>query len=486
MSGISRRAFIRSAAAGSVALAAPRFLGAAAAERRPNVIFIVTDQQHAGMMSCTGNRWLNTPAMDRLAASGTRFERAYTANPVCLPARFSFFTGHMPSKVGIGLNADGRRCDIPGQIVRQSMGRLFKDAGYETVYGGKTHLPKGMGLANIGFRRLTGDARGKLADACVRFLKGRHERPFLLVASFINPHDICYMGINDHRRSVGGSVASNRDSMICEGLIEEPRKRLEEFVEKHCPPLPGNFDKPELEPECITEKYVNRRKFRQYAREKWSPQMWRLHRWAYCRLTEMVDAHVGKVIDAVRDAGLGDNTVVVFTSDHGDHDAAHRLEHKSILYEEAARIPFILSYRGVVPAGKVDTAHLVSNGLDLLPTLCDYAGIAPPSGLLGASVKPIAAHRPAGSWRDHVAVESQNGRMVRTARHKYVIYDSGANREQLFDLKEDPGEMRNLVQEPAQGAVLGHCRGLLCKWVEQAQDAIGRRYVIGPGEVQPG
>ena len=478
MRDTDRRTFLKATGVGAAALAATDVLNAAPAAKRPNIVFIITDQQSATMMSCTGNRWLKTPAMDRLAGSGVRFERAYAANPVCLPNRFSFFSGHMPSKVGIGLNEDGRKGVAKG-MPAQAMGNLLRKTGYETVYGGKTHLPRGFGLQQIGFRPLTGDSRGKLAEACAAFIKGKHEKPFLLVASFINPHDICYMAINDHGRTQGRPARGNLDSRICEGLIEKPRKSLKEFVEKHCPPLPPNHAVPADEPEAITRRYLAVRRFRQYAREKWSDDMWRLHRWAYCRLTEMVDAHVGKVLDALKEAGLEENTVVIFTSDHGDHDSSHKLEHKSILYEEAARIPFLMSWKGVIPAGRVDGEHLVSNGLDLLPTVCDYAGIAPPKGLLGTSIRPVAEGRAKTAWRGHLAVESQNGRMVRTDRFKYVVYDSGANREQLFDLKSDPHETRSLAKDPRHKAVLEKHRELMRDWVAHADDRIGRSYVVG-------
>lgn len=473
----NRRSFLKTVGVAGAAVALPGRLGAEQARRRPNVLVIITDQQSATMMSCAGNKHLKTPAMDSLAAAGVRFERAYPSNPVCLPARFSFFTGRMPSAVAIGLNADGRK-GVPKDMPPQAMGWLFRKAGYQTVYGGKVHLPRGMGLEQIGFRRLTGDTRGKLADQCAAFLKQAHEKPFLLVASFMNPHDICYMAINDHRRSGGQAPLGNLDSRICEGLIAGPRKKLKEFAEKHCPPLPANHAVPGLEPEAITTSYVKRRMFRHYARTKWPPEMWRLHRWAYCRLTEKADAHISKVLDAVRQANLQDSTLIVFTSDHGDHDSAHKLEHKSILYEGAARIPFLISYKGVIPAGRVDDEHLVSSGLDLLPTLCDYAGIEPPRGLLGRSVRPLAEKKPPASWRDYLVVESHSGRMLRTASFKYVVYSSGARREQLIDLKDDPGEMKNLAYDQKHKDVLAKHRELLGKWFKRAADSTAGKYIV--------
>ncbi|MHC4177113.1 MAG: sulfatase/phosphatase domain-containing protein, partial [Planctomycetota bacterium] len=239
----------------------------------------------------------------------------------------------------------------------------------------------------------------------------------------------------------------------------------------------ANFEVPALEPECITEEYVRARTFRHYARTQWTAERWRQHRWAYCRLTEMVDAQIGEVLDALRRGGLQRRTVVVFTSDHGDLDAAHRLEHKSILYEEAARVPLIVSRPGATKSGLVDAEHPVSVGLDLIPTLCDYAGVDPPPDLRGRSIRPLAEGRKLPDWRDQVVVESKAGRMVRTARFKYVLYQSGNHREQLVDLTADPGEMVNLAEDPKYRGVLEDHRRRLRRWVEQTGDKIAGPYL---------
>ena len=448
--------------------------------QRPNILFIMTDQQHASMMSCTGNRWLKTPAMDRLAASGTRFERAYSSNPVCVPSRFSLQTGLMPSAIGMGQNEDSPKATVTDAMVQQSLGNLLQKAGYETVYGGKVHLPPKMNnVRNIGYRNLTGDSRQGLANACAAFLKEPHAKPFFLFASFINPHDICYMGINAHARFTGQPVTDNVDSKTCEAVLDRARQSgdLAAFVRGHCPPLPPNYGIPNLEPECITRRFVEIRPFRAYIRANWSDDQWRLHRWAYCRLTEMVDEQIGIVLDALREAGLENNTLVVFTSDHGDLDSAHKLEHKSILYEESVRIPFVMSFPGRIPQGAVDNTHLVSNGLDLLPTLCDYARIETPAGLPGRSVRPLAEGKAIKSWRDFVVSETECGRMVRTDRFKYCLYNSGAHREQLTDLKDDPGEMKNLAETPAFSNVLDQHHRLLGSWVEKTGDTIATTYL---------
>lgn len=484
---LSRRRFLQTGGSALAATGLPATLTGAKApssskpQARPNIIFIVTDQQSASMMGCAGNKHLATPAMDRLAAEGIRFEKAFACNPVCLPNRFSFMTGHMPSRVGIGLNEDGHKAAMPESLCRHSLGRLMQKAGYETAYGGKTHLPPALHPRKNGFQFLTGDSRMGLAETCSRYIKTPRKKPFFLFASFINPHDICYMAINAYRRTQGQKPIGNIDSRTMEQLIAQARAgNLDDFVDKHCPPLPANFKIPADEPECITTHYTKVRPFRHYVRTRWPEAMWRLHRWAYCRLTEMVDAEIDVLLKGVRESGQAGNTLIIFTSDHGDMDGAHGLEHKSVLYEESVNVPMIMHWPGVIPAGRVDGDHLVSNGLDLLPTLCDYAGIAPPAGLAGRSLRPLAGKRPAPPWRDCVFAESQSGRMARTADFKYNIYEAGKHREQLIDLKNDPGEMVNLAADPAYSKVLGDFRRRLSAWTGEISDKTGKKYIL-PG-----
>lgn len=452
--------------------------GSMAAERRPNILFLFTDQQHAGMLSCAGNPHLKTPAMDGLARNGARFERAYCANPVCVPSRFSMMTGVLPSRIGMEDNS-GVKLPVPPEVLSHALGRVFREAGYETAYGGKVHTP--MGVPAMGFDQISRDSRMGLADACVEFLERQHDRPFLLVASFINPHDICYMAIRDFARQTGARSpvlkgADRELQTLSEALKLPAGVSREEFFARLCPPLPANFEIPPGEPEAALP--ADRVNFRTYARKNWTAEQWRLHRWAYARLTERVDGEIGKVLDALRKAGLEESTLIVFSSDHGDMDSAHRLEHKSVLYEESARVPFLVSWKGVTRPGLVDREHLVSTGLDLIPTLCDFAGIGTPQGLKGRSVRGLAEGRPVPSWRDCLVVENARARMLRTDRYKYVVYESGRNREQLLDLADDPGEMINLASDPARAAVLMEHRRLLKKWYEENGETLEAKYVV--------
>ena len=203
------------------------------------------------------------------------------------------------------------------------------------------------------------------------------------------------------------------------------------------------------------------------------------------------------MLEALRESGREKDTLVVLTSDHGDQDASHRLEHKEVLYEEAIRVPFIVSWKGVTKAGAVDRQHLVSNGLDLIPTLCDFAGIPKPASLHGHSVRPLVEGGGVPHWRDSLVVENHLGRLVHGGEWKYLVgrdakhgdtcgicpgriknWD-GKVREMLIDLKTDPGEMVNLAGERRHEVRLRDGRRLLRAWHERNGVALDQGYVVG-------
>jgi len=430
---------------------------------KPNVLIVLTDQQSAHMMSCAGNPWLHTPAMDALAARGVRFDRAYCTNAVCIPSRFSLMTGRMPSEIGMRSNERLKFDSIPQEMLDGGLGWLMRRAGYDTAYAGKEHLPARTSAEQVGFDYLTGDERYECAQACADYLRRPHEKPFCLVASFINPHDICMMAIRDSQqtemeRGFVHKWCLHECDVLDEALQRPEGVSEEEFFAEHCPPLPPNFEPQIDEPEAI-QRLIESRPFRLKARREWSDRRWREHRWAYARLTERVDAQIAQVLDALRESGHEDDTIVIFTSDHGDNDASHRLEHKTVFYREAVRVPLIVAGPGVLARGALDTTHLTSNGLDLLPTLCDYAGVSVPTNLAGRSFRPIVEGR-CDDWREHLCMESEIGRMIVTDGYKYMLHDEGAHREQLLDMSADPHETRNAIGDAGQREVLAAHRKL--------------------------
>ncbi len=423
---------------------------------RPNIVYIFTDQQFAGAMSCAGNEDLHTPALDRLASEGVRFENAYCTYPLCTPSRASMFAGRWPHEVGINQNGQ----PIDAAFREQELGHLLSNAGYECVYGGKWHIPEISIPEGHGFRKICGFDDVALPARCREFFAQTHEKPFFLVASFDNPHNICEW---------------RRQQNVPWGEIGAP-PRVED-----CPMLPANFAIPPFEPEAI--RIITGRNPRIYPDVRYSAEQWRRYRWAYYRLVEKVDAQIGQILDALDDAGLAENTLVIFSSDHGDGHGAHHLVQKSFLYEEASRVPLIVRMLGVSAEGHVDRAHLMASCLDIYATVCDFAGVTPPAGTHGRSMRPLLDGSDVEDWHRYVVSETHfdnhncDGRIVRTARYKYIAYSWGAYREQLFDMTQDPGEMVNLAVMSRYADVLQQHRDLLREWCSETGDTFyGHHY----------
>ena len=444
--------------------------------RRPNILLILTDQQTAGAMSATGNPYLRTPGMDALAEGGIRFQRAYCTAPVCGPARASLIGGRMPHDLGVNVNGDP-----PHQSMR-NLGQVFRDEGYETAWAGKWHVPDGSQSAPgaiTGFRKLPTrqDVKPRYgvegddltADAAITFIRERsHDSPpFLLCASLTNPHDICYWVMNH-------PVIANVES------------------DASLPPLPGNFaidpDEPEFIQECRRRTHYGPEVT--YTAE-WDDRRWRDYLYAYYRFTERVDACIGRILSALKAQGLEQDTLVVLTTDHGEGCAAQHWVVKLMFWETVVNIPLVVRWPGVIPEGAVDASHLASSQ-DLLPTLCDYAGVAPPEDMTGASLRPVV-ERPELPGPEFVVSELQpdplkpemRGRMLRAHRSKYVAFSHGARPEMLFDMVANPGETRNLALEPAHADELAQHHRLLAEWVAATGDCFRAPGLKGDSSTGP-
>jgi arylsulfatase A-like enzyme len=438
----------------------------AAAGRPPKGVgFINVQHQGGAIAALRGERDLRTPNLDRLAARGITFTRAYAANPRCAPSRSSLFTGYYPHQTGVQENDP----PTPYPFTYPLLGRYFTDAGYRTAYFGKLHIPVPEG-AQRGFERMAhlrsiGQDEDATRDA-VAFLRASRD-PFLLVVSYCNPHNICEFGRN-------------------EPLPDGPIGALPAVPA--CPPAVPNPDLPRSEADAMVEQRALRATEPDYrVLEKYTPDDWRRYRWAYFRMIEKVDAQIGRVLDALRAAGEENNTLIVFTSDHGETAGAHGFSEKVVFYEESVRVPLMLSWPREIPPAR--SANLVNTGIDLAPTLLDFGGIAGPSSLPGRSLRPLAAGRSSGSWRDYVVSENLmmagktpvNGRMVRTARYKYCVYDRGARRESLFDERDDPLEKVNLAGDPAHAAELHAARALLAEHARQTHDTVAEACLAAVG-----
>ena len=443
------------------------------APKQPNIIFILTDQQSASMMSCAGNRWLHTPAMDYIAENGIRFTRAYTVNPVSSPARMSMMTGrfasHLRNTQGypVRSNYTSDVTEIPEEVREVNIATVMQQAGYELVFGGKQHLPKPLQPETLGFNVITKDERDLLAESAAQYIKNEHTNPYFMIVSLINPHDICYMAIRDFASTAEAeNIVKNGKTELAtldEALKISEGISMEEFFSTYCPPLPPNYEPQTDEPQAI-DWLIKSRPFRILARENYTDKNWRMHRWAYCRLTEVVDRQIQVILDALKESGQEENTLIIFSSDHGDMDSAHRLEHKTALYEESANIPFMAMWKGKIPGGRVDSLHLVSNMLDLLPTVTDYAGKPSHTDPRGKSLRPLFEGRTT-EWRKSLGIESQIGFMVvDDSKHKFIKYDAVGIEEQLLDLNADPHETMHFTNHIEYSYLLDKLRNQYFEW----------------------
>lgn len=433
-------------------------------EQPPNILLIITDQQHADMMSCTGNQHLSTPAMDSLARDGIRFANAYVSNPVCVPSRISMATGVMAGRLGVLNNGD--KASVPSKVDNNSLGKIVKRAGYDTFYGGKVHMCPELNPLDAGYDEYFKDQRDALPGACIDFIERKRDRPFFAVASFINPHDICFAYSAYKGKSIKGKQS-----------VEHLYQQASDMSPEQLPPLPDNFRIPELEPDAIDlYSKANAVTPSGTMRKVYDQRQWQIYRWIYCRLTEQVDRHIGRILDAIKRNGLDQQTLVIFTSDHGDMDACHRLASKGRFYEQSVRVPLLMRYKGTINS-RVDT-NLVSSGLDLLPTVCDYAGLETPKGLLGKSLRPLAESEHVDHWRDYIVTENHTGRMLRSVDFKYCVYRDGELRESLVDLRKDPGEMENLATAPEHANTLRQHRDYLKQWIETSGDDDAESFAI--------
>lgn len=412
----------------------------------------MSDEHNARFMGCTGHRLVRTPHLDALAAGGTRFSAAYCNSPICVPARAAFATGRYVHSIGYWDNAiayDGR---VPGwghalqaaRIRVESIGKLHYRSGRDAtgfdrqiepmhIHGGigqvwgsvRDPLPLErpappmlgeMGAGESSYNRY--DRR--VADAACRWLgeADRERRPWCLFVGLVAPHF----------------------------PLVVPERYL-------APYPPGRMPAPKLHPKDGHERHPWVELFDAYTRVEhgWSNDHRRLATALYMGLCTFMDEQVGRILAALEANGLAGNTLVVYTSDHGDNVGARGLWGKSTLYEEAAAVPLVLAGPGV-PCGH--TARTPVSLVDLHPTILEALGLPPDDSLPGRSLlrlagAPYDASRLAFS--EYHAIGSASGAfMLRQDRWKYHYY-VGFEPE-LFDLEADPDETANLGSAPDHAA----------------------------------
>ncbi|MGD9496628.1 MAG: sulfatase-like hydrolase/transferase [Armatimonadota bacterium] len=485
--------------------------------RRPSLLFLYTDEQAAETMAAYGNELIQTPNLDRLAAQSLVFERAYVTQPVCTPSRASLLTGLYPHTCGCTRNND------PLDEAVQCLTELAELSGYRTAHMGKWHLGDEI-FPQHGFEEWV-----SIEDGYRQYYNPWRDRDrhcdywHWLVDRGIEPPPSAD-GFNPFPRSFTARLPeehskpaflAERATQFIRECGEDPFVLYVNFLEPHMPffgprdgehdpadvPLPGNFHAPPppdapLKARLLHEHY---RKMGISGMPLQTEDDWRrliAHYWGLCSL---VDTYAGRILDALQSAGRAEDTIVVFTSDHGDMMGAHQLVGKTVMYEEAVRVPLMLRVPWLEqPVGRI---RAPVSQVDLVPTLLDLMGRLVPAHLQGRSWRPHL-HRPESfperdvviEWNgpdngvtdvrarglpDHLAHMTSYDEAYAsiTAQVRTIITPTGwklnvspIGEHELFNLREDPGETRNLIDDAAVADVVGDLFERVLRWQEETGD----------------
>ncbi len=458
---MKRREFIRdSAVAAAGAGMVPGILRAGS--RPPNVLLIMVDQMRQ-------SKWtpqLSTPNIDRIAQSGVSFTNHFISASPCSPSRACILTGTHTTQNGMYINCDFLHAEKQPSLDPRipTLGHIFSKAGYQTPYRGKWHLSLKESrddkdpLIDYGFTgwnppdALFGGPpySGALQDPfyarqAARWLRQpeNHKRPWFLVCSLVNPHDICSYPLFYPQRKLRPIKTEKPPPNWLDDLSDKPgcQKKFQELYNK----LGGYMDETD-------------------------DDEWRRYLDYYIHCTEDADGNVGDVLDALDESGQRDNTVIAFISDHGDMGGSHRLRAKGCFaYEEEINVPLIFSAPGLIPMGK--QAHTMASIIDLMPTLFSLAGIT--SGLPympGIDLTPALVNPETASLREEVIFNQDSElfrgfgnkdsdvekypvhiRCLRDKDWKYAYYfekNGKAEEYELYNMADDPLEMTNLAGDP--------------------------------------
>jgi len=449
----TRRGFLANAALGATALAGSRRAPAARSGRRPNFLFLFTDDQRFDALGCADNPRIHTPNLDALAARGVRFDRAFVTLSICSPSRAACLTGRYGSRNGV---------TALGQALRKgerTFAHRLKEAGYRTGFVGKWHVRDRPAACGFDFatyfesngphynRRVTTGTRRHVAPGYIEDYSAARSVEFMRAASNADePFVLWHCTQVPHMNSRFTWEA--RDETLARydpGKLPVPRTWKDDLRGR--PPYlkQSRFYTRAQEIYGYDEADAIRRHVRRY----------------YAAITDM-DAAVGTLLGALDRLGLRDNTYVIFLSDNGWALGDHGMTSKVLPYEPSIRVPMIVAGPGLT--ARVDS-HLVLNA-DVAATMLDLAGLAVPGNLHGRSLVPLLRGKSV-EWRKSFLYEAPTAVLgsrpllaVRTERWKYVrTYDGKELRagakpsfEELYDLQADPDEVNNLAADPTHAA----------------------------------
>lgn len=422
--------------------------------RRPNILFLFSDDQRADTIHALGNRHISTPNLDRLVGEGTTFTQAYCMGAnngaVCVPSRAMLMSGRTLFRISEKLEGqttwpqvfaeNGYATFGIGKWHNQSESFLKTFAEGKAIFFGGMNAPYTMPVQDLGAdhkltaKRESGKHATELfADSAIEFISRQNgDKPFALYAAFTLPHD--------------------------------PRLAPKEYRAMYDPaklPLPANF-LPQ-HPFNNGELTVRDEKLAPWPR---TPEIVREHLADYYACITYLDAQVGRILEALKKSGQYDNTIIVFASDHGLAIGSHGLFGKQNLYEHSMKTPLILAGPGVPKNKRSDAfAYL----LDLFPTMCDLAGVKTPAEVEGLSLATVLAGKQKSRRQEMFTAYRNVQRAVRDRRWKLIAYPQ-INKTQLFDLKADPAELHDLSANPKFAKQLERMTELLKKKQAEAGD----------------
>jgi arylsulfatase A-like enzyme len=399
-----------------------------------NVVFLFADQMHAFAMGCMGNKEVQTPNLDKLASQGVLFRNMYSCAPVCTPYRGTLFTGKYASQSGVESNVS----PLPADCI--TLADRLNQSGCRTSYVGKWHLG---GKGNIG---VPAELRGGFQD----FIGYQCYNDFLNGVCFFDENEVM-TEYNQHRTDVTTDLAIERLS----GLKDDHFALFVSYQNPHYPVQPSEQYEQMYRGASITRRpnavdidpYTGTESPRSDPaldpnKLKYGGNLDEYLRLYYAMITQL-DHNVGRILTKLEELGLADNTVVVFTSDHGDMQGSHGMKNKSVFWEESVRVPLIVRAPGGL-AGRT-TDRLVSS-VDLYTTLLHYSG-QPCDSSVGTSFAGLSfnADMP---WNDTVFSEDKHWRLIRKDHYKLVINRSTREATHFFNLENDPYEMNNQLANP--------------------------------------
>ncbi|MSP13212.1 MAG: DUF4976 domain-containing protein [Chloroflexi bacterium] len=432
--------------------------------QRPNILIIMSDEHAPMFTGHSGHPVVKTPHLDRLAQEGVVFERAYCNTPLCVPSRMSFMTGRYVHHIGAWDN--GTR--LPSDAV--TWAHLVRAAGYDAILAGKQHF---IGPDKLhGFRaQLARDLHGESHHPLFAWEEGiataPHPWPSLAQAG---PGATAEIEVDDLAEAA--ALAYLRDP----ARREQPWVLNVSFIAPHFPFVvpqkywdlypPAEVDLPHIPPGHLEQRHpVYRRMSRMFGYGDFSEELVRRGRVGYYGLITYMDDKVGRLLAALAETGQRENTLVIYTSDHGEMAGEHGMWRKSNFYEQSVRVPLTVSWPGHLPAGHIpQTVSLV----DLVATVLDITGAPQVGPLDGDSLWPLLRGQSDG-WKDTAFAEylahGVAGPMAMLRQGRYKLNYSLGDPPELYDLAADPGEFHDLGQDGAHAAVVEELiRQLLAHW----------------------